>query len=360
MNIKNIRMSPTTRYRTPSDSVAGLFKADVDRVECQAESPRVSQARGIRDAGGRGDKPVRILVVCERPQAARKIQNSLAMLGHEVLVARSGEEAWGHIVKEARHVVIADRALPDMDGLELLRMVRAHRRSCDTYNILVTAKLGREDRLEAFAAGADDILARPADPDLLAARLESVRRICSARDVLARENSELTMLAAIDELTGVMNRRRFHEELDRSFARSRSDASGPDLEPLSLVMIDVDRFKAYNDDFGHTAGDRVLCEVAGLLARAVRKQDLVARYGGEEFALLFPSTPVEAAMSIAEAIRESIERHAWPHRGVTASFGVSAAGGSTPTCDSLVRLADRALYASKQAGRNRVTLCLGA
>jgi diguanylate cyclase (GGDEF)-like protein len=160
----------------------------------------------------------------------------------------------------------------------------------------------------------------------------------------------LTALAVTDVLTELGNRRHFEKVLEAAFARSKVRGS-----PLSVVMVDVDRFKVFNDTFGHAAGDQVLCVVAQQLTRASRPRDVVTRYGGEEFAILLPDVDATAALNCAERHRAAIESFAWLHQPVTASFGVATRMPSTEDPAALINEADRALYLSKRRGRNRVT-----
>jgi diguanylate cyclase (GGDEF)-like protein len=160
----------------------------------------------------------------------------------------------------------------------------------------------------------------------------------------------LTALAVTDVLTELGNRRHFEKALGTAFARSNTRGS-----PLSVVMVDVDRFKSFNDTFGHAAGDQVLCVVAEQLERASRPRDVVTRYGGEEFAILHPDVDATAAINCAERHLAAIESFAWQHKPVTASFGVATRTASTDGPAALVNEADRALYLSKRRGRNRVT-----
>ena len=146
------------------------------------------------------------------------------------------------------------------------------------------------------------------------------------------------------------NRRRFREDLELLFAQADRQGS-----PLSLIMLDVDHFKQYNDTFGHPAGDRVLQQVGSTLRSSVRGHDVVARYGGEEFVVLLPATDADEALDVAERLRTAIAGHDWPHRPVTASLGVATSGPDTPDAATLVDHADRALYHSKEAGRNTIT-----
>ena len=202
---------------------------------------------------------------------------------------------------------------------------------------------------------------RPNVPSLLRAELKAVRdqlataerriaRLLQAHGRSRRMIRHLTAMASTDVLTDLGNRRRFEAVLGECFALSTRQGS-----PLSVVMVDVDEFKSYNDEFGHSAGDEVLCIIARQLMRSSRCADVVTRYGGEEFAIVLPETDAIAALSHAERQRDAIESFAWPLRPVTASFGVAT---RTPAIGGLAMLvdgADRALYDSKRGGRNRVT-----
>jgi diguanylate cyclase (GGDEF)-like protein/PAS domain S-box-containing protein len=167
---------------------------------------------------------------------------------------------------------------------------------------------------------------------------------------LLAANAQLEALATTDGLTGLKNRRTFDQRLEEEFARARRyDA------PLSLLLLDVDKFKQYNDSFGHPAGDEVLKGVAKILADGVRGTDIAARYGGEEFALILTGTEAPGAMILAERLREKIEGREWPNREVTASIGVCTFRPEMRARAEMTAGADAALYASKEAGRNRVT-----
>ena len=174
------------------------------------------------------------------------------------------------------------------------------------------------------------------------------------KNELEKANAELASLATTDGLTGLKNHRAFQERLAEEASRAARYGTS-----LSLVLLDVDRFKQYNDTYGHPAGDAVLMAVAHTLQREARDTDLVARYGGEEFVLILPQTDLEGASAFAERLRSTVESRSWPVRAVTASFGVAALrleeGGS-----ELITRADEALYQSKAAGRNRVTSSAGA
>lgn len=202
---------------------------------------------------------------------------------------------------------------------------------------------------------------RPNDRSFLHARLEEIRcelrtaqrriaRLLRARKADRTTIRNLAALAVTDVLTELGNRRHFEKVLTAAFARSKARGRS-----LSVVMVDVDRFKLFNDTFGHSAGDEVLCVVAQQLSRASRPRDVVTRYGGEEFAILLPDVDAAAALHCAERHRAAIESFAWVLQPITASFGVATRTPSTEDPVALINEADRALYLSKRRGRNRVT-----
>lgn len=169
---------------------------------------------------------------------------------------------------------------------------------------------------------------------------------------LAAANARLAELANTDGLTGLKNHRYYNEVLLAHVSEAKRHG-----KPISVVLCDIDHFKQFNDTYGHPAGDQLLREFAALLSGKVRAEDIVARHGGEEFVVVLPNADQRSALMVAEKLRQAIEAHPWPERPITASFGVSTLVPAGPGYDAseLVDLSDRALYASKQAGRNRVT-----
>ncbi|MGO8673481.1 MAG: GGDEF domain-containing protein [Capsulimonadaceae bacterium] len=179
-------------------------------------------------------------------------------------------------------------------------------------------------------------------------------------NALADANKRLAGLATTDGLTGVKNHRAFQVQLEREYR-----ASDHRNRPLSLVMLDIDHFKQFNDEFGHPAGDGVLREICRILERNVRQTDFIARYGGEEFVIILPETDIDGAIILAERFRYAIEHSPWAKRAITASFGVATRGSQVLTPDfgtdlppatpqHLITEADRALYQAKANGRNYV------
>jgi diguanylate cyclase (GGDEF)-like protein/PAS domain S-box-containing protein len=182
-------------------------------------------------------------------------------------------------------------------------------------------------------------------------RLEDAqRKLQQQQDMLHDANSKLTELAAVDGLTQLRNRRAFQERLEDETRRWRRHGND-----VSLVLLDIDHFKSYNDSFGHPKGDEVLRAVGRLLRRSLRASDFPARYGGEEFAIILPNTNAAGSLHVAETLRRAIEGATWEDRAITASIGVATMSDEISTADDLVDAADRALYRSKQAGRNCVT-----
>lgn len=293
---------------------------------------------------------LKILIAEDQPTAALMLRRLLERLGHEVTAVPDGDAAWRSINRERFQVVILDWGMPGLDGPSLCRLVRAEVGWPYTYLILLTMRQSHEDRLAGLRAGADDFLVKPPHFDELAVRLEIARRILGIQDELERQNRLLADLANRDELTGVPNRRAFRATLAGDFDQHRRSG-----QPLSLVMLDVDHFKQYNDAFGHPAGDDVLRGVGGILSDGVGRPEGVSRFGGEEFAVLLPASGEDAALGVAEALRGAIESAPWPHRAITASLGVATTGLEVDRPDQLVDAADAALYQSKRAGRNRVT-----
>jgi diguanylate cyclase (GGDEF)-like protein len=186
--------------------------------------------------------------------------------------------------------------------------------------------------------------------DMILEREHYIQQLEGHQRQMEKIRAQLEVQSMTDGLTGVQNRRAFQRQLHEEFRRARLDHTS-----LTLLMLDIDKFKNYNDHFGHLAGDAVLCTVAQLLHTNSREQDIVARYGGEEFAIILPGTSREGAVVLAERFRRMIQRAAWPHGTVTASLGVAILDEQMLTAEDLLDQADKALYQAKRQGRNRVS-----
>ncbi len=322
-------------------------------------------------------------------------QQLSARFGHEcdIATASSGPDALELLDDLERDgeriaVVIADQIMPGMKGVDLLELI--DRRSPTTTKILLTGQAGLDAVVSAInRANLNHYLSKPWDEASLRLAVENLLRqyrltaenreliaTLSAKNQallemnreleakihertheLAEANSRLAQLAVTDGLTGLYNHRHFHERLALEVERS-----GRNGLPLSLLMIDVDYFKHYNDHHGHPAGDEVLRQLARILTDGRRANDLVARYGGEEFSIILVETNKFTGAKLAERLRERVAAHPFPDSAdqpggaVSISLGLSTFPDDAVDAVSLVRSADDALYAAKRAGRNRCVL----
>jgi diguanylate cyclase (GGDEF)-like protein len=298
---------------------------------------------------------VKILVVDDEPRSRRLVEAAVARLGHHATVAEDGEAAWQCYNHDPPDVLITDLLMPRVDGLELCRRVRADARASYTYIILVTGLSDRQDVMGGMEAGADDYLIKPVDLFDLQMRLIAAQRVTDLHAQLEGHRAQLAHLARHDPLTGLRNRRSLQEDLEVLHARSRRYGRG-----FALAVCDIDSFKAYNDSYGHQAGDQALRTVAATIAGELRGSDSAYRYGGEEFLLVLPEQTLDTARIAVERVRRAVERLTIKHTAaglsvLTLSGGISAyAPGDPTTAEELLRQADAALYRAKSAGRNRI------
>lgn len=273
---------------------------------------------------------------------------------YEVFMATSGEQALAVCASKQPDLVLLDVVMPGMDGLETCRRLKADADTADIPVVFVTSQNSPEEETQGLEVGAVDFISKPVNPAVVKARVKT-------QLTLKAQTDALRMLAALDGLTGVPNRRVFDERLELEWRACRRSGA-----PLSLLMIDVDHFKLYNDHYGHLEGDSCLKAVAAALASCVeRSRDLVARYGGEEFVCLLPDTDLDGARHLAEKIRASVSGLAIPHSEsktaaiVTISLGLACVQDFTVVePKALLKFADRQLYMAKQAGRNQLAAAL--
>jgi diguanylate cyclase (GGDEF)-like protein len=301
---------------------------------------------------------MRILVADDEPLSRHVLQAAVEQLGHRWTAAENGQAAWHCFNQDKPDVLLTDLLMPEVDGLELCRRVRADARAGYTYIILVTVLGDRHDVVRGMEAGADDYLVKPLQLFDLQARLIAAQRVTDLHAELARHRAELAHLARHDPLTGLGNRRSLEDDVAVLHARSRRYGRG-----FALAMCDLDRFKAYNDTYGHQAGDQALRTVAATIAGELRLGDSVYRYGGEEFLLVLPEQTLDTAVVAVERVRSAVERLAIPQPAagpdamLTVSAGIAAFGpGEATTVEALLARADAALYRAKAAGRNQLVL----
>lgn len=300
----------------------------------------------------------RILVVDDNPDNVEIIATRLRSHDYEVEEASRGEEALERIKANPPDLVLLDVMLPGIDGYAVARTIKSDASLQFIPVILVTARDSTEDKVAGLDAGADDYLTKPINFPELEARVRSMLRIRELQSELEVKNRELERLSITDGLTGLYNHRHVHEIVHEEFERAkRSD------EPLSVVMLDLDFFKDVNDRYGHQAGDAMLRSMASILRETAREIDKLGRYGGEEFIAVLPGTTTESAAIFAERVREGVARHRFDVDTAELKTTISAGVATHPhpavgDPGDLVRLADEALYAAKDAGRNRV-VCHG-
>ena len=300
--------------------------------------------------------PASILLVDDAPANLQVLAGMLKERGYKVRPVPSGKLALLAARKDPPDLILLDINMPQMNGYEVCERLKADDNLKGIPVIFISALTEPLDKVKAFAIGGVDYLTKPCQVEELHARVEThlkLRRLQikleEANALLAKANGRLEVLAVTDGLTGLKNRRAFQEKLQEEVGRvTRYPAS------LSLLLLDVDHFKRFNDTFGHPAGDDVLRCVARLLTENSRSTDFVARYGGEEFVTLMPNTDQQGSLVLAEKIRKAVERSDWRDRPISVSIGVATM--TTANGDGMVLLkeADAALYRSKKNGRNCV------
>lgn len=313
-----------------------------------------------------------VLLVDDQPFVAELLQRLTAAESDLVFeYCRDPTEALEAARRVRPSVILLDIVMPTIDGLTLCRFMRADPVTRTVPIIMLSSNEDTVTKAEAFASGANDYLVKLPDKIELVARLryhsrayrsrlerdEAYRALSESQSQLETLNQRLLELANQDGLTGLANRRVFDERFLEEWGRASRH-----LRPLSHIMIDVDHFKAFNDRYGHLAGDECLQRIApALKANVGRTADLVARYGGEEFVVILPETTADGAWGVAEAMRSAVWSLAIPHEAssaetrVTVSLGVACA---TPfpsgNPEVLLVAADQCLYEAKSGGRNRV------
>jgi diguanylate cyclase (GGDEF)-like protein len=303
---------------------------------------------------------MRALIADDDPTTTVIVAKALTGLGLAVDIAHDGASAWQRLnAIEPPGIAVVDWTMPEIDGPELCRRVRATARLSATYVLLLTARDRRADLIAGLEAGADDFMTKPVDLDELRARVHVAMRVASLQQHLSQRVSELRRahdrlqeLASTDALTQLSSRRWWFDLAGTEFARACRYGSR-----LSVLVLDLDHFKRVNDRFGHEAGDNVLKTFAQLLRRVCRQTDIIGRLGGEEFALALPETALADAETVASRITSGCRALALPAGDDairwSCSIGIAQVRDDDADLDAVLRRADAALYRAKREGRDR-------
>jgi diguanylate cyclase (GGDEF)-like protein len=298
---------------------------------------------------------LKILVADDDRFSRLVLARTLRFWGYEVEEAEDGMAAVQALSRpNGPSLGIIDWMMPQLDGPEVCRRVRAANAEPYRYLMLLTSRSRREDLVEGLNSGADEYLSKPFDPLELQARLRIGRRLLDLQQQLIETRDALHRQATRDGLTGLLNRTAIIDALQEEQARAMRRQAG-----LGVLVADLDHFKRINDTWGHLAGDAVLRESARRMADVLRPYDRIGRYGGEEFLIVLPDCTRAVTLDVGERIRMALASEPLKADGstvyVTASIGASWADCS-PVGDDLIRNADDSLYIAKRSGRNRVVM----
>jgi putative two-component system response regulator len=310
-----------------------------------------------------------ILVVEDSPATQAILVQLLEQTGHPVRTVANAEEAMQIITKVRPTLIVSDIHMPGVSGIELCRNLRSLAKLDPTHFIMLTCSSSEQLMLEAYGAGVDDFVIKPYNPEELLAKVRAGLRSIQLHEQLAHKasqlqavnsslaqmNDRLGRLSITDDLTGLFNRRHAMVRLEEQWVLSERYGRF-----LTVAVVDIDFFKLINDTYGHDAGDVVLKQVAGILKDQTRLTDAVCRIGGEEFLVIFPSESVDEAMVCCQRCRVAMESRVFnignqPLR-ITISIGVATRSTATTQFPDLMQEADKALYAAKNGGRNRVVM----
>ncbi len=312
-----------------------------------------------------------ILILDDDRGTIEQLVTLVETLGHNPIASLYPNNITDILQNESIHLLLLDIYMPEKDGLSVLKEIKQHKEFQNLPVIILTGDNNEKLIRDCFDAGAADFISKPARKFELQARIRSTLRL--QEEIYTRKNKEqelikltqqlqianevLRDIATTDPLTNIYNRSYFDKSMLLEWKRGQRDKT-----PLSLIMLDIDHFKPYNDTYGHQAGDECLCQVADTIHnQCKRPADIVCRYGGEEFSIILPNTDKEGSKHIAEQILTSIIDLKIPHENstisdyITVSMGIhSCIPDKNNSIRELILHADQALYEAKNAGRNQI------
>ncbi|ALQ07050.1 MULTISPECIES: diguanylate cyclase [Pseudoalteromonas] len=294
-------------------------------------------------------KKAKVLIVDDDPLNRLVLEKTLKG-EHDVFLVESGEKALTFVKTTQVDLIILDVVMPGIDGYEVLVQLKENPITQSIPIIFISANQSHEDESKGLELGAMDYIIKPFSASIVRVRVRN-------QLLIKQKNDLLEMLASIDGLTEIPNRRYLDENLSREWRRSKRGST-----PLSVLLMDIDHFKRYNDCYGHRAGDECLKKVAQVLvAQCKRGGDFVARYGGEEFAAVLPGVNKHEAIQFANTLRNAVNALKIEHKAslnaehITISIGVATTeSGKVYAEQTLLEEADLGLYAAKDAGRNQI------
>lgn len=297
-----------------------------------------------------------VLIVDDEP-VNLKILNEILKQDYHIKVATGGQQA----IKQAQlqplpEMILLDILMPGMDGFQVCSQLKNISNTIDIPIIFITASDNEEDESRGFAAGAVDFISKPIRPSVVKARIKNHLLLLRQKKELERMHQEVLALSLTDSLTGIANRRRLNEFINQEWIRAQRAQT-----PIGVLFIDLDFFKAFNDLYGHAAGDSCLKNISTVLQKRIREQDLPARYGGEEFVCILPDTTIDGVQQVGNDILNEIRALSIPHNHSAINEKVTISIGGTaiiPNSDLypniLIETADKLLYQAKNNGRNRL------
>jgi len=293
----------------------------------------------------------KVLVVDDIPDNVTLLLFNLEDDEHEVITANDGHSCIEQARKHLPDIILLDMMMPVMDGPAALAILKNDPELKHIPVIMVSANDADEDMVKTFEAGAHDYVTKPFIYPVLAARMRSAIRLKESQANLEQANINLALLASTDPLTQLYNRRHFFELGNTEMAKALRHQ-----RPLSVIVLDVDKFKKVNDNYGHDAGDKALIALANVCKAAARGSDIVARFGGEEFSLCCPDTNSQGAYALAERLRQQVEamqlkidEHVI---NFTISLGIATVTPSDESLEGILKRADHLLFQAKDNGRN--------